>query len=598
MGAWILALVAGALAALAGYWPLGARRDWAARAALGCRFVGATLAVALLLDAPAARASHARPFAALDASASWRRGGDTARWRAAVREARDQGADSVFLFGDSLRAGVVPATPGDGASHVQPAVERALAAGRTLVVVTDGEVADPEALASLPTGSRVVVPPRAGARDLAVAALEAPAAAVAGDSIDVRISVAAGDSGSAATSVRLALEGAPVAEAPVEALPAFGERTVVARVHLGERAGALVLRAAISGKDAESVNDTLAVALDVAPQAAVVFASTSPDADARWLMALLRGAVGLPTRGYLRVAPGQWRVEGSLAPIAEAEVRRLLAGAPIAVLHGDTALFGAPASLGAGALALVAPPREHTGEWYAGAAPPSPLAAALGGVPWDSLPPLEAGPPATGDWVGLLAHPLRGERAVPVVVGRAAPKRTLVVTATGFSAWRVRSGLPADAYVALFGAAADWLAADRPDARAARPAAGVVREGEPVRWRRGSTADTLVRAVLVRRGGRGADTLTLRFARDVAEAQSPALAAGTYDVRVAGGSAVLVVNPSAEWVAHRPAVLAGMVGAGAAAGEAPGLRTTAWPFVVVVLLLCAEWLLRRRAGLR
>ena len=69
-------------------------------------------------------------------------------------------------------------------------------------------------------------------------------------------------------------------------------------------------------------------------------------------------------------------------------------------------------------------------------------------------------------------------------------------------------------------------------------------------------------------------------------------------MRVKGGASVLVVNPSGEWVGRRPVVVAGAIGSGPAAGDAPGLRTTAWPFVVIVLLLCAEWILRRRAGLR
>ena len=604
MWSWLIALMAGALAVLAGYWPLASHTGWAERVSMGARFVVAVLVVALVLDAPAASASRRRGFVALDASASWRREGDTAAWRAAIREARDANADSTFLFGDSVRAGVIPAQPTDAGSRVQPVVERALAAGRTLTVVTDGEVSDPEALTSLPAGSSVVIPPRRSRADVAIASMDAPSAAVAGDSIDVRVSVAAAGAGSGAGRVRVALDGTTVAEVPLDSLPAWGERTLSLRVKLGEHSGGLVLRAALtSANDAEPMNDTLAVALDVAPQASVVFVSSSPDADARWIIALLRGAIGLPTRAYLRVAPGQWRVEGSLAPIAEAEVQRLLANAPLAVLHGDTAIFGAPVTTTRGALALIAPPRERTGEWFAVAAPPSPLAGALGGVPWDSLPPIEAGAPAAGEWQALMVTRARGERAVPVVVGRTAPRRTVVVTASGFSAWRVRSGIPADAFSALWGAAADWLAADRPDERAARPAAGVLRDGEPVRWRRGGSADTLVRAVLTRRGGRGraraaTDTVTLRFARDVAEAQSPSLEAGTYDVRVKGGASVLVVNPSGEWVGRRPAVVAGAIGSGPAAGEAPGLRTTAWPFVVIVLLLCAEWILRRRAGLR
>ncbi len=604
MWSWFIALVAGTLAALAAYWPIRASAGWVTRASLAARAVSVLLIVALLLDVPAGATSRAKAFVALDASSSWRRGGDSAAWRAAVREARDVDADSLFLVGDSLRAGAIPAIPSDPATRVQPAVERALAAGRALVVVTDGELADPEVLQSLPSGSRIVIPTRVTRPDVAVSAIDAPAAAVAGDSIDVRVSLAAGGAGSAATRLRLAVDGAAVGEAAIEALAAWAERTVPMRVKLGDVAGSLVLRAATTGAgDSEAHNDTLAVALEVAPQASVVFVSSSPDADARWIIALLRGAVGLPTRAYLRVAPGQWRVEGSLAPIAEADVRKLLAGAPLAVLHGDTAIFGAPLTATRGALALIVPPRERTGEFYAVSAPSSPLAGALGGVPWDSLPPIEAGPPAAGEWTALLASRARGERPVAVVTGRSTPRRVVVVTAGGFSGWRVRTGIPADAFGALWGAAADWLVADRPDVRAARPAPGVLREGDPVRWRRGSTSDTLVTVTLTRRGLRAAvattrDTVRLRFARDAADALSPSLAVGTYDVHARGGDAVLVVNPSAEWVARRPTAVSGAIGTGVAAGEAPGLRTTVWPFVLIVLLLCAEWILRRRAGLR
>ena len=599
MWSWLISLAAGGIAAFAGYWPLGAASTWATRAGALARGIAVLLGVALLLDAPAAPAARTRPYVALDASASWRRGSDTTAWRAAVREARDADADSLFLFGDSLRAGNVPTLPADPGSRVQPAIERALAAGRSLVVVTDGELTDADALQSLPAGSRVVIPAIARRPDVAIAAVDAPSAAVTGDSIDVRVTLAAGGVGSGPGRVRLSLDGLALGETAVESLPAWGDRTVALRVRLAERSGSLVLRAiAETARDAEPVNDTLGIALEVAPQASVVVVSSSPDADARWIIALLRGAVGLPTRAYLRVAPGQWRVEGSLAPIAEAEVRRLVAAAPLVVLHGDTAMFGAPLDATRGALALVVPPRERTGEWYAVSAPPSPLAGALGGVPWDSLPPIEAGPPAVGDWSALMAAHARGERPVAVVTGRSAPRRTIVVTAAGFAGWRVRAGIPADAFSALWGAAADWLAAERPDARAARPAPGLLREGDPVRWRRGSTSDTMVTVVLARRGGAARDTVRLRFSRDVAEAVSAPLIAGTYDVRARGGDAVLVVNPSGEWVARRPSVLAGAVGSGVSAGEAPGLRTTVWPFVVIVLVLCAEWVLRRRAGLR
>jgi hypothetical protein len=40
------------------------------------------------------------------------------------------------------------------------------------------------------------------------------------------------------------------------------------------------------------------------------------------------------------------------------------------------------------------------------------------------------------------------------------------------------------------------------------------------------------------------------------------------------------------------------VGGASVAGEAPTARDFGWLLALAVVLLCAEWLLRRRAGLR
>jgi hypothetical protein len=45
-------------------------------------------------------------------------------------------------------------------------------------------------------------------------------------------------------------------------------------------------------------------------------------------------------------------------------------------------------------------------------------------------------------------------------------------------------------------------------------------------------------------------------------------------------------------------VRSGTIGAAAALGDAPSLRELGWVYALVILALCAEWLLRRRAGLR
>src|SRR5690606_14276625 len=100
--------------------------------------------------------------------------------------------------------------------------------------------------------------------------------------------------------------------------------------------------------------------------------------------AVLRGTSQLPTRAYLRVAPGAWREEGSLAPVSEPAVRAAVAAAPLVVLHGDTAVFGRPGAATRGAqLLMPSPPVQAPREWYPVGAPVSPLSIALAGVPWD-----------------------------------------------------------------------------------------------------------------------------------------------------------------------------------------------------------------------
>ena len=171
--------------------------------------------------------------------------------------------------------------------------------------------------------------------------------------------------------------------------------------------------------------------------------------------------------------------------------------------------------------------------------------------------------------------------------------------ASGFWRWRFRGGVRAEAYSALFGALYDWLAAGRSDRRAVVPDGEPLRAGMPVRWRRGAPTDSVATLVLVRRDGTAQRrTVMLRFPDGSAMAESAALPVGIYDVTTAGGTAVLAVNQSRELVPRRVVVKSGAVGGEAALGDAPALRDRAWVYALVVLLLCAEWLLRRRAGLR
>ncbi len=598
MSPWLLALAAGVVVALIQYGPRDVRSGGPAILGALLRTGAVMLLVALLLDAPAARAHPVSSWAALDASLSMTRG-DSAVWRAARDTIRRVSAESVFLFGDSVRRGDASTAPRDLSSLLRPAVERALGAGHPLTVVTDGELDDPEAVRGLPAGSRIVVLPHTVRRDLAVATLDAPRAVVSGDTIEARIGVVGGSGGAGSGTLTLAFDGRTIAAAAVDSLAPFAERTVVVKSKLEGAAGPGILRVTVtSPEDAEPRNDTLSAAIDLSSGASAVFVSTSPDFDARYALAVLRGALGIPTRGFFRVAPGEWRVEGALTPVPETEVRRAVHDAPVAIIHGDTAAFGPPRSVTLGPLALIVTSQTE-GEWYPSAAPASPLAPALSGLVWDSLPPVGLATTAPkGTWQGVEARRGRGDERRPILVGSDEPRRVAIIAASGLWRWRFRGGVASDAFTALWGSIFDWLAAERADRRAAVPDDRVLRAGEPVRWRRGSPTDSVVSIILRQRGGTRVDSLTLRFGPGASIVETRPLAPGLYDVSTRGGGALLAVNASREWLPRAPRVARDAVRGVLSADVGPRLRGAGWAYALAILLLCGEWILRRRRGMR
>ncbi len=592
------------------------------------RFVAVLLVAALALGAPSSPPQPAAPLVAIDVSASWRRaaGDDSSavdslrrQWQSVV-SAVASGADEVMLVGDSLRE-VAPAdvdriVPQDAASAIRPAIDRAAALGRPVLVVTDGEVDDAEALADAPLGSSVRVISRAARLDVALADLTVPAAATAGDTLQIAALVASGALATAEGRLRLTLDGVESGSVMVPVLAPYATTRVTLPLPLprGARTTLLQARLEIAG-DVEPRNDTLSAFIEIGDRPPAVFVTTAPDLDVREVLVVLRGALAMPTRAYLRLAPGVWREEGSLAPIREEDVRARATAAGLLILHGDTSWVTAGgASRAARALWTPAPPTAlarageltRAPEWYASSAPPSPLSAALSGLPWDSLPPLTlAGLPRGG--VPVLAARLgkRGE-AVPAIVARDdGGMRTLVISGSGYAGWSLRGGRSAEAFTALWGTIFDWLAVGRGDLRAARPSTSWMRAGEPVRWRRGGP-DSLVNVVLARRRADAsspgvtapADTVRVRFVAGAVEASTAALAPGVYDVRTNGGASVLVVNASREWIPRASTATDGVLSAGALSTDAPRLADHWWPFLLALLLLSTEWIARRLVGLR
>lgn len=645
MTRWLLAVALGLLAAWLGYGRALSAKGGSSHtlrpAVFGLaalRALAVIFVAAVLFAAPWGRATPLPPLVAIDVSRSpLRAAGDdstaSAAWRKAVadsltaaRALADAQTPLVFV-GDSLRDmshdALSSMRPSDAASRVRAAVDRAASLGRTLILVTDGQVDDAEALADAPAGSRVITLPSSTRGDVALSELAAPATATGGDTIAVGVTAVAGAKATGDGTLTVLLDGSAVASVPIPALAAGSTTRLNARVALPRGAKLAVLQAAVQvSGDVEPRNDTLGIAVEVGDRPAAVFISTAPDLDVREALGVLRGALDVPTRAYLRLAPGVWRVEGTLAPVAESEVRTRAREAGLLIVHGDTAWGstlgnGAAGTRGAPlarALWVPASPtaiarageNARTPEWYALDAPASPLLAALSMLPFDSLPPVTLAGPARGRFDVLRARlGRRGEPVAAIAGTDANGARTVIVSGSGWAGWSLRGGRSREAFTALWGAIFDWLSAGRGDVRAARPVAGMLREGDAMQWRRGG-ADSVVNLRVSRRAGRSAaattDTttppLTVRFTAGRFEAPAGQLPAGVYDVAAPGGASLLVVNASREWVPRPATASVPVVRATGAAGDAPRLADKGWPFVLALLLLSAEWIGRRYVGQR
>lgn len=591
---WGLALGAGLLVSWIAYPTTAVARFRPALQAL--RVLAVVLVVALLLDLPIGAARPPAPLVALDVSASWTRGGDSTAWRSALDSANSAGAPGqIVLFGDSVRAATMPSQPADLSTLVGPVIQRAVAAGQAVVIITDGGLDDPDVLQQAVAGSRVVVLKPTGTPDRAIADMSAPGEGRIGDTIVVQARVTADAAATAGTTVRWLLDSKPLGESPVPPMAAGGEAVIEGRIVIPPGDSIAVLRAALASGDVQPRNDSLAAAFRRGARQRVVIVSSAPDADVRDVAFALRANVALPTDVYFRISPGRWVRDNTFAPVEEATVRAAVRGATLAVLHGDTTVMGPPASLGTRALLLLSPPEGEAPELTVRAAPSSPLQASLSGMVVESLPPLMAISPARGGVAALNAAPgATTTGAMPIVAAVDGDVRRVVVSAAGYSRWRARGGVSEAAFQALVGAATDWLLGARGRAAVAVPATAVVRAGAPVRWRRGAQPRSIV--VLTRDEDRAVRRDSLVFGAAV-ETTMRSLGSGVWRGTVDGAPVVIPVSVSREWLPRVTTLRSGGLN-GAAVALRRGARAFSWLYLATVLCLAAEWLLRRRAGLR
>jgi len=392
----------------------------------------------------------------------------------------------------------------------------------------------------------------------------------------------------------------------------------------------------------------------------ILLISASPDWEPRQLLPTLRSVTGLEGEGYLALTGGRYltlEAENTPARIVGTEdFMDRAARARILVLHGvepggaasvDRLAAEHPRVLvlagGGGTVPLegLVAGVPLSGEWTPdGELPPSPLSPFLSGLRLGGLPPLAAVLPLESGaafTTGLAARRTPGGEALPVIVLREEPgRRQVIAVADGYWRWAARDGTPRETYRALWGGAADWLLAGGVGrtATAFQPVDVVVSRGAPLLWHLpdgvGAGELTLQRLTL------GSGVTLDDAAEDGAPAYSgpvvgaadrvattPPMEPGVYRYTAifpggteeqAGGPApgqpggqtvgVIEVEGWAPSLRLPPlevgdGLLPGTAGAGLA-GELSGrpLRSHPLPYLLILILLCAEWVGRRRVGLR
>jgi hypothetical protein len=470
--------------------------------------------------------------------------------------------------------------------------------------VTDGELDDAE---DLPTEAlaRVGVRtfPREAKPDLAVTRVEGPIRVTAGDTIRLNATIRAFGATADSARVEVRLDQRLLARRAIR-LGSDGSASIMLTVPSTGLSGDVVLRVGLGGAgDAEPRDDARLWLVRVTPTPGIVVLASPGDWDSRFLFTTIREVADLPVRGYSRFETGRWRSMESILPVSNDEVSQAARRADLLVVKGAApelergsrarGVWNWPSGEGG---ETVIP-----GEWYATTHGSSPVAGAWLGMPVDSFPPLsQITPiePGASDWVGLSAQLGRRGADRPVLSGRLSGGRRQVLSAAdGLWRWRFHGGSSEQAYRAFVASTISWLLAGADSAAGkARPIRPVVANGRPVlfEWTGPGPAQPLGVAL---RGDASERRDTLRF--DGTGRAELWLAPGRYRYEVDGGGSGLIVVDlwSEEWLPRR-VVLADHDTPAAGMAGITSSRRWLWLFFLVIAGLTAEWLARRRLGLR
>ena len=580
---------------------------------------GALAALVLLLLNPSTSiieaGDGAQSLVLLDASLSMT--GHGGRWREALDTARRLARGGViWRFGERIAAfDTLP--PTDGSSRLAPALAAAAGRGGAITVVTDGTIADrPDLPPDLQHRARIIVLSRAPFFDAFVAAVDGPRRVAVGDTIRLSVSYGVARMGEAGGAARDARSGMRHATHAVSVAGLRLASRTVSRPDSGilsteitlpasrtPHAGWNALAVRLEGVgDEEPRDDGRVFVLEVSPQPSVVLLAAPPDWETRFLAHTLTEVARVPVRTFVQTGTGSgWRDGATLEARTQGDVARAVSGAALVIAAGDPATLSRFSPRGA--VLLWPATRRQDGDWYVQPPGPSPLAGALSGVAWDSLPPAsslaELRPDSSGTVVLAARLARRGAPRPMIVLSEQAGKRHAMIAAAGLYRWAFRGGASGEAYRALMAALADWLLETGAGSRERfAPVTYEVPNGLPTIWRwAGSGAPRDVVLSLAVENRQRVDTL--RFdAGGRAELELPpgVYRYGAVDGRGQERGVVAVDTYSDEW---RPAAvtLASQPGATGDRFRSVALRDRWWLFVLAITLFAAEWAWRRRQGL-
>ena len=387
--------------------------------------------------------------------------------------------------------------------------------------------------------------------------------------------------------------------------------------------------------DGFEADDTKSAYTEVDPEeGGLVLLSLLPDWEPRLLLPVLSQVTGLDASGFLGISGGRYLRLGSGAqvgpPVGEDEVRGALSGADFVVIHGlgagapdwvRTTLGEAPRSIvfpsdPAGALASGVEARSRLdGEWYATPdLPPSALAASLSGADLTGLPPLTDILPRQTPGTAPTPIPLQRQGLGPVeaalVLNENRGRRRAVVLASGFWRWAFREGPDREAYRRLWAGVAGWLLASAPQdvTRDVRPAKRVWGSRESMEWRAPGSIGEAVEITLILGDSVVLDTTVV--VGGAGQVRTRPLPVAEYSYRITrsgedgviGGGRIESEGHSLELL-RRPVNISIEAldeddGRQTRGGLGPPLRTHPGPYLLILVLLSAEWIGRRRGGLR